>query len=204
MRLPALELRDGVPTELRTIIVVPTLLIDIAGIREQIERLEVHHLSNPDGEFHLRAALRLDATPRRNTLPTTPNCSSGRARDRAAERAISRRRQHAALPSAASPAASGTRAKRKWIGWERKRGKLHELNRLLRGATDTTFVAIDGQRRRCRQASATSSRSTPTRACRSARRGAWSARWRIRSTGRVFDPASGPRRARPRASCSRA
>ena len=36
---------------------------------------------------------------------------------------------------------SGTRAKGKWMGWERKRGKLHELNRLLRGATDTTFVA---------------------------------------------------------------
>jgi len=27
----------------------------------------------------------------------------------------------------------------RWMGWERKRGKLHELNRLLRGATDTTF-----------------------------------------------------------------
>jgi cyclic beta-1,2-glucan synthetase len=27
------------------------------------------------------------------------------------------------------------------MGWERKRGKLHELNRLLRGATDTSFVA---------------------------------------------------------------
>ena len=31
-----------------------------------------------------------------------------------------------------------------WMGWERKRGKLHELNRLLRGVTDTTFVASDG------------------------------------------------------------
>ena len=30
------------------------------------------------------------------------------------------------------------------MGWERKRGKLHELNRLLRGGTDTTFVASDG------------------------------------------------------------
>jgi cyclic beta-1,2-glucan synthetase len=26
-----------------------------------------------------------------------------------------------------------------WIGWERKRGKLEEFNRLLRGATDTSF-----------------------------------------------------------------
>ena len=33
----------------------------------------------------------------------------------------------------------------KWIGWERKRGKLHELNRLLRGATDTTFIPTDGR-----------------------------------------------------------
>ncbi len=31
------------------------------------------------------------------------------------------------------------------MGWERKRGKLHELNRLLRGATDTTFIPIDDQ-----------------------------------------------------------
>ena len=29
-------------------------------------------------------------------------------------------------------------SERLWIGWERKRGKLHELNRLLRGAPDTT------------------------------------------------------------------
>src|SRR6185436_10586543 len=27
-----------------------------------------------------------------------------------------------------------------WMGWERKRGKLNELNRLLRGAADTTFL----------------------------------------------------------------
>src|SRR6185312_9994897 len=28
----------------------------------------------------------------------------------------------------------------KWIGWERKRGKIHEFNRLLRGAQDTSYV----------------------------------------------------------------
>ena len=30
------------------------------------------------------------------------------------------------------------------MGWERKRGKLHELNRLLRGAEDTTFTVKVG------------------------------------------------------------
>ena len=29
-----------------------------------------------------------------------------------------------------------------WMGWERKRGKLHELNRLLRGAGDTSFLTL--------------------------------------------------------------
>ena len=32
----------------------------------------------------------------------------------------------------------------RWMGWERKRGKLHELNRLLRGAADTSFLPIGG------------------------------------------------------------
>ena len=30
------------------------------------------------------------------------------------------------------------------MGWERKRGKLHEFNRLLRGAQDTTFTVQIG------------------------------------------------------------
>ena len=51
-----------------------------------------------------------------------------------------------------------------WIGWERKRGKLHELNRLLRGAGDTNFI-VSGRRKRPRRRPAfvLSSRSTATR-----------------------------------------
>ena len=33
----------------------------------------------------------------------------------------------------------------KWMGWERKRGKLNELNRLLRGSKDTSFTTITGE-----------------------------------------------------------
>src|SRR5262249_42865078 len=31
-----------------------------------------------------------------------------------------------------------------WMGWERKRGKLNEFNRLLRGAGDTSFTTVSG------------------------------------------------------------
>lgn len=33
----------------------------------------------------------------------------------------------------------------KWMGWERKRGKLYEFNRLLRGAADTSFLPVEGR-----------------------------------------------------------
>ncbi len=38
-------------------------------------------------------------------------------------------------------------SERRWMGWERKRGKLHEFNRVLRGATDTTFDIVVGDAR---------------------------------------------------------
>ncbi len=31
-----------------------------------------------------------------------------------------------------------------WMGWERKRGKIEEFNRLLRGAADTSFAVTVG------------------------------------------------------------
>ena len=51
MHLPGLELREGVPPDLRAIVVMPTLLTSVSTIQEQIERLEVHHLSNSDDNF---------------------------------------------------------------------------------------------------------------------------------------------------------
>ncbi|MBI3069012.1 MAG: glycosyl transferase, partial [Betaproteobacteria bacterium] len=50
--LPGLELRDGVPPHLRTMVAVPTLLTTRAALEEQIERLEIHHLASPDGELY--------------------------------------------------------------------------------------------------------------------------------------------------------
>ena len=141
--LPALDLRDGVPASLRTIVVVPTLLTTRAAIDEQIDRLEVHHLASQDGD--LRFALLSDWTD--SATPTAPGDDDSLA---AAADGIARLNRHY------GPAPDGPRfvllhrrrlwneGQGTWIGWERKRGKLHELNRWLRGATDTTFVAVDG------------------------------------------------------------
>ena len=50
--LPRLELRQGVPESLRTMVVVPSLLTSAREIEELVGRLEIHYLSNPDGTLH--------------------------------------------------------------------------------------------------------------------------------------------------------
>ena len=42
----------GIPPHLRTLVAVPVLLRDTDDIAEQIERLEVHHLSSTGGAVH--------------------------------------------------------------------------------------------------------------------------------------------------------
>ncbi|MCB5328790.1 hypothetical protein LH411_19205 [Yersinia intermedia] len=56
--LPGLELAGGVPDALRTLVVVPTLLTSKDDLLEQVEQLEVHHLSGASGS--LTFALLLD------------------------------------------------------------------------------------------------------------------------------------------------
>ena len=50
--LPGLELRNGVPSHLRTLVAVPTLLTTRETIEEQIEQLEIHHLASLEGDLH--------------------------------------------------------------------------------------------------------------------------------------------------------
>ncbi|MYZ44947.1 GH36-type glycosyl hydrolase domain-containing protein [Schauerella aestuarii] len=141
--LPGLELASGVPSHLRTLIAVPALLTNDAEVLEHIEQLEVHHLSGAGGD--LSFALVLDGVDAdRDVLPQDAATLA------TAAAAIAR------LNARYASSAGGPRfillyrrrvfnpAEQTWMGWERKRGKLHELNRLLRGAADTTFIAIDG------------------------------------------------------------
>ncbi len=141
--LPGLELKGGVPSSLRTLVVVPTLLTSEADLLEQIERLEVHHLSGAGGD--LSFALLSDGLDADMEVVE----SDAHLLAVAADAIDQLNRRH-------GPGPSGDRflllhrhrvfnpGENKWMGWERKRGKLHELNRLLRGATDTTFMSVGG------------------------------------------------------------
>jgi cyclic beta-1,2-glucan synthetase len=144
MQLPGLDLRDGVPDALRTLIAVPTLLTSPEAIAKQVEQLEVHYLGNPDDNFSF--VLLSDWTD--SATEEAPGDAMLLAAAAAAIAELNRRhpRPEENRFLLLHRRRIWNEGEGKWIGWERKRGKLLELNRLLRGATDTTFLPLDGQR----------------------------------------------------------
>ncbi|HET6617304.1 MAG TPA: glycosyl transferase, partial [Gemmatimonadota bacterium] len=138
--LPKLDLKDGVPSEFRTLVVVPTMLTSFRGVSDQIDLLERHYLANADGDlgFALLSDWRDSPT---ETLPDDADLLA------LAGDGIERlNRVYGPAPWDGPRFMLFHRHRRwnpsegMWIGWERKRGKLHEFNRLLRGATDTSFL----------------------------------------------------------------
>ena len=134
--LPKLDYRGPLPADAAAFVVIPTILSRPEQAKGLLERLEQHSLANPDSR--LRFALLTDFVDA--AAETMPNDDaivaalldgvrklneSYRVKDRFF--VFHRRRQF--NPSQGC-----------WMGWERKRGKLHEFNKLLRGAADTSYA----------------------------------------------------------------
>ncbi|HEX8108289.1 MAG TPA: glycosyltransferase family 2 protein, partial [Kofleriaceae bacterium] len=141
--LPKLDFSRGIPARWRTLVAVPTMLTDDAEIDRLVMQLEVYYLANPDAE--LRFALLTDYLD-----SDEPPGDRERAQLARAAAGIDRlNRRHGT--GARHPFYLLHRAPRwnpaegKWMGWERKRGKLDELNRYLRGDTATSYVLAAGE-----------------------------------------------------------
>ncbi len=143
--LPRMETVKGIPADACTMVVVPTIFSSETVVDDLVEKLEVHYLANQDPNIYFgllgdfkdsdRESDDEDATllaaaksgiAKLNQKYGKDAETNGQANDRF--HLFHRRRQWNA-------------GERKWIGWERKRGKLEEFNRLLRGADDTSFIA---------------------------------------------------------------
>ena len=136
--LPALDLAGVIPKEYRTLVAIPILLSSHAELEEAVANLESQYLASARGELYF--ALLADGVD-----------AEAAHTDADAELGAAGRRAIADLNARYARGVAGDRflwlqrarrfnpAQQCWMGWERKRGKLAELNRLLRGARDTTF-----------------------------------------------------------------
>jgi cyclic beta-1,2-glucan synthetase len=141
--LPKLDFHEtGLPEEYKTVVVVPTLFGNVSAVREALEHLEVQYLANRD--TNLRFAILSDFTDAKTE--TTPG--DAQIVD-AAERGIQALNEQYRGKSGDTfflfhrqrkwnPGQSA------WMGWERKRGKLAQFNRFLRGQESGAFSSIVG------------------------------------------------------------
>jgi len=132
--LPKLDFSDGVPGDCTTLVAVPTLLLSEKQVRGLVEDLEVRFLGNHDPNIHfaLLSDLPDSDQPASEDNPLIDLCA-GLIRELNEKYAgqemgsfflLHRHRVY-------NPREKG------WMGWERKRGKLLDLNKLLRGQYDS-------------------------------------------------------------------
>ena len=132
-RLPRLDFSKGIPESCATIVAVPTLLTSEAQVRAAVKSLEVRFLGNRDARLHF-------------ALVTDPPDAS-RQYDEKDELAKLCSGLIEELNARYAKAGRGTffhfhrhrefnEAEGIWMGWERKRGKILEFNRLLLGEED--------------------------------------------------------------------
>ncbi|MHB1141221.1 MAG: GH36-type glycosyl hydrolase domain-containing protein [Sulfuricaulis sp.] len=140
--LPRMDFSRGIPPESRTLVVVPAMLGGEQNIEELVEALEVRFLANRDD--HLRFGLLTDfQDAREETLPE----DAALLRLAAARIGELNEKYRGANGDAFflfhRPRRWNPRD-RIWMGYERKRGKLADLNALLRGGATDRFSFIAG------------------------------------------------------------
>ena len=139
--LPRLALVNGIPPEHRVMVVIPAMLTGAASTRELAHRLQLHHLANP--ERQAQYALLTDWTDADSAQTAADD---GVLADAVAQiRAL-----NAAHPAdEVAPrfivlhrARRFSETEQRWIGWERKRGKLEQLVAALAEGTRAEFLDL--------------------------------------------------------------
>jgi cellobiose phosphorylase len=142
-RLPRMDFSEGIPPELRTLVVIPSILINAKNINELIESLEVRFLANRDEYLHFGLLTDFQDSDKETLPEDEPLVQLVR------EKIEELNEKYEGLHSDSfflfhRPRQWNSR-ERLWMGYERKRGKLEELNSLLRGGSKNRFSLIIGK-----------------------------------------------------------
>ncbi|MGV8073768.1 MAG: GH36-type glycosyl hydrolase domain-containing protein [Syntrophobacteraceae bacterium] len=140
--LPRMDFSKGIPLELRTLVVVPTMLTSAQNIEDLIEAQEVRFLANRDDRIHF-GLLTDFRDAGEETLPEDEPLL------RLARQRIEELNEKYGSPEGDTfflfhRPRRWNPTERIWMGYERKRGKLSNLNGLLRGGARDRFSLIVG------------------------------------------------------------
>ncbi|OFY07564.1 MAG: cyclic beta 1-2 glucan synthetase [Bacteroidetes bacterium GWE2_41_25] len=143
--LPRLDFSKGIPPESRTLVIVPAMLLNNQNIEDLTEALEVRFLANQDKNLHfgLLTDLKDSAEEKLDEDDHLIQLASNKITE-----------LNEKYPGEDSDTFFLFHRPRKWnpndriwMGYERKRGKLSDLNSLLRGGPENKFSHIIGNTR---------------------------------------------------------
>ena len=137
--LPKLDFSEGLPADCITLVAIPTLLLNEKQVHKLVDDLEVRFLGNHDPNLHFMLLTDLpDSTekpPDNNSLVDL--CSE---RVRGLNEKYRGKQMGSFFLLHRHPVYNPREGL--WMGWERKRGKLMDLNQLLRGQFDSFPVKV--------------------------------------------------------------
>ncbi|HAQ60727.1 TPA: cyclic beta 1-2 glucan synthetase, partial [Candidatus Delongbacteria bacterium] len=141
--LPCMDYSEGVPEKAVTLVVTPTMLSSIRNIDDLTEALEVRFLANQDGNLYF--GLLTDFHDAENeTMPSDDELVNYASEQITKLNNKYRREGNDPFFLFHRPRVWNIR-EMKWMGYERKRGKLAALNGFLRGNSEEKFSCITGE-----------------------------------------------------------
>jgi len=141
--MPRMDFSRGIPPELRTLVVVPSLLTIAESVEDLVEALEVRFLANREDNVHFCLLSDFRDADHENMPEDGPLLDLAQARIAELNRKYSR--QEIDTFFLFHRPRRWNAAERMWMGYERKRGKLEELNSFLRGRPGDHFSRIVGK-----------------------------------------------------------
>ncbi len=141
--LPRMDFSEGIPEEFRTLVVIPSMFNDSKELEELVENLEVRFLANRDPNIHF--ALLTDF----KDAQTENRPGEQELLHEALAGIVALNERYGKLKNEIfflfhRPRKYNAKD-RVWMGYERKRGKLAEMNALLRGHGRENFSLIVGE-----------------------------------------------------------
>lgn len=157
--LPKLDFKDGIPEPFQTMVVIPTMINSLSDVDSLAQQLELHYLRNPESglSFAILSDFRDSDTESSeediilvqyakasieflNRKYVRPRPGSIASKETPADQSQSSVQNSEPLFYFLHRKRLWNASERKWMGWERKRGKLFEFNRLLRGRDNLSFI----------------------------------------------------------------
>lgn len=140
--LPRMDFSEGIPEACKTLVVIPTMLTSIHEIDNLIEALEVRFVANRQAQLYF--ALLTDFRDAKVEHAKDDDELLNYARARIIELNDKYAQPYPGTFMFFHRPRKWNAKEKVWMGYERKRGKLEELNALLRGGNKESFSSIIG------------------------------------------------------------